>query len=101
MKYIAIIGFLVVLAASIAYAAPMPSAPTAKDLSGGTDNVTHCQVIDYDIPASDTISSVNANVECDITGSYNVDATVTSGASSGSRFPAGTSQITLSTAKRY
>ena len=83
MRYIAIIGFLGVLAASIAYAAPFPSTPTAKGLSGGSDNVTHCQVIDYDIAASDTISSVNANVECDITGSYNVDATVTSGASTG------------------
>ena len=54
---------------------------TAKTLGGGTDNVAHCQVIDYDIPASDTITTINANVECDLTGSYTVDATVTSGSS--------------------
>ena len=84
MRYIVIVGFLVVLTASIAYAAPFSTTPTAKTLSGGTDNVAHCQVQDYDIAASDTISSVNTQVECDITGSYNVDVTVTSGASSGS-----------------
>ena len=84
MRYIVIVGFLVVLAASIAYAAPFGSTPTTKTLSGGTDTVAHCQVQDYDIAASDTISSVNTQVECDVTGSYNVSATVTSGASTGS-----------------
>ena len=92
MRYVLIAGFLVVLAASIAYAAPFGSTPTTKTLSGGTDNVAHCQVIDYDVAASDTISSVNANVECDLGGSYNVDATVTSpGASTGT----GTGPVTL------
>ena len=91
MRYIVIVGFLVVLAASIAYAAPFGTAPTTKNLSGGTDNVGHCQVQEDDIAASDTITSINAKVECDITGSYNVTATVTSGASNGT----GTSAASL------
>ena len=36
---------------------------------------------DYDVAASDTITAVNALVECDISGTYTVDATVTSGSS--------------------
>lgn len=44
----------------------------------------HCQVIDYSIAASDTISSVNAQVVCTVGGSYNVTAAVSSGASNGS-----------------
>ena len=58
--------------------------PTVLETQGaGSDSVPHCQVQDYDIAASDTISSVNTQVECDLTGSYNVTATVTSGASTG------------------
>ena len=79
-----IIGIsLLVLVATLAYAAPM-TAGTIKTLGGGTDTVAHCQVLDYDIAASDTITAVNANVECDVTGSYTVNATVTSGASNNS-----------------
>ena len=78
-KIVVAIGVLVALA-TIAYAAPI-TGNTFKMIGGGTDAVAHCQVIDYDIAASDTISIVNANVECDITDSYTVSATVTSGAS--------------------
>ena len=77
------------LAMTIAYAASITG--TAKALGGGTDSVPHCQVQKYDIPASDTISSINVRVECDITGTYDVDVTVTSGASSGSGQNAGVS----------
>ena len=74
---------LLVLVASLAYAAPM-TVGTIGVLGGGTDTVAHCQVLNYDVAASDTITSVNANVECDVTGSYTVNATAISGASSGS-----------------
>ena len=75
-----IIGAMLVMVVTVgAYSAAITG--TAKTLGGGTDNVAHCQVIDYDIPAADTITTINANVECDLTGSYTVDATVTSGAS--------------------
>ena len=74
---------LLVLVATLAYAAPM-TAGTIKTLGGGTDTVAHCQVLDYDIAASDTITAVNANVVCDVTGSYTITATVTSGASNSS-----------------
>ena len=63
------------------YAAPLTTG-TIKTIGGGTDTAAHCQVQDYDIAASDTISSINALVECDITGTYDVTATVTSGTSS-------------------
>lgn len=79
MRYIVIVGFLVVLTASVAYATAL--SPVVKALGGGTATVPHCQVLDYDIAASDVISSVNANVECDVSGTYNVKATVTSGSS--------------------
>ena len=82
MKRITIVVVLMALAMTIAYAASITG--TAKALGGGTDSVPHCQVQKYDIPASDTISSINVRVECDITGTYDVDVTVTSGASSGS-----------------
>lgn len=72
---------LLVLVATLAYAAPM-TMDSVDTLGGGAGTVAHCQVLDYDIAASDTITSVNANVECDVTGSYTVNATVTSGASS-------------------
>ena len=74
---------LLVLVASLAYASPM-TVNTIGVLGGGTDTVAHCQVLDYDIAASDTITSVNTKVECDVTGSYTVNVTATSGASSGS-----------------
>ena len=56
------------LVSSVAYAASMTG--TVKTLGGGSSSVPHCQVLDYDIAASDTITSVNANVECDIGGTY-------------------------------
>ena len=91
MRYLILAIVLVVLVATVAYAAPFGTTPTVKALVGGTDNVAHCQVIDYDVAVSDIISSVNANVECDLSGSYNVDATVTSGASN----TTGTAPVTL------
>ena len=83
MRYLVIAITLVVIVATLAYAVPLGTV-TVKAIGGGSDNVAHCQVQDYDIAASDTITSINAKVECDITGSYNVTATVTSGASNGS-----------------
>ena len=80
MKTISIVIVLMALAMTIAYSASITG--TARVLGGGTDSVPHCQVQQYDIPASDTISSINAMVECDITGTYDVTATVTSGTSS-------------------
>ena len=77
MKTITIVIVLMALAMTIAYAASITG--TAKALGGGSDSVPHCQVQQYDIPASDTISSINVRVECDITGTYIVDVTVTSG----------------------
>ena len=82
MRKLAITMFLVAAVATTAYSASI-SMGTIKKLGGGTDTVAHCQVLDYSVAASDTISSVNANVECTQGGSYNVTATVTSGASNG------------------
>ena len=77
-----VIGIVVLLlVSSVAYAASMTG--TVKTLGGGSSSVPHCQVLDYDIAASDTITSVNANVECDIGGTYKVSASVNSGACSG------------------
>ena len=75
MKRITTVVVLMALLITIAYSASITG--SAKALGGGTDSVPH-------IPASDTISSINVRVECDITGTYIVDVTVTSGASSGS-----------------
>ena len=75
---------IMVLAGTAVYAAPFGSTPTVNALAGGTTTVPHCQVLDFSIAASDTITSVNTNVVCDTTDSFNVDATVNSGASSGS-----------------
>ena len=82
MKRITTVVVLMALLITIAYSASITG--SAKALGGGTDSVPHCQVQQDDIPASDTISSINVRVECDITGTYIVDVTVTSGASSGS-----------------
>ena len=77
-----VIGIVVlVLVSSVAYAASMTG--TVKSLGGGSSSVPHCQVLDYDIAASDIISGVNANVECDIGGTYKVSASVNSAAGSG------------------
>ena len=73
---------VLLLVSSIAYAASMTG--TVKSIGGGTDTVPHCQVLDYVIAASDTISSINAQVECDVAGTYTVTASVNSGAGSGS-----------------
>ena len=76
---------IMVLAGTMAYAAPFGSTPTVNALAGGTTSVPHCQVLDHSIAASDTISSVNAKVVCDTSASFNVNATVNSpGASAGS-----------------
>ena len=83
MKFLVIAITLVAMVATLAYATPLGSV-AVKAIGGGTDNVAHCQVQNHDIAASDTITSINAQVECDLTGSYNVTATVTSGASNGS-----------------
>ncbi|MCH7713487.1 MAG: hypothetical protein IIC99_07675 [Chloroflexi bacterium] len=80
MRYLAIIMFLVVLGATMAYAAPI-SVGVIKSLGGGTAAVPHCQVLNYSIAASDTISSIDAQVQCSVSGNYNVTATVTSGTS--------------------
>ena len=77
MKIIGILLALLVLASTGVFAASITG--TTKALGGGADSVPHCQVQQYDIPASDTISSINVRVECDITGTYIVDVTVTSG----------------------
>lgn len=74
---------LLVLVATLAHAAPM-SVDNFAALGGGTVTVAHCLVVDYTVAASDTITIINANVKCDVTGSYTVSATATSGASSGS-----------------
>ena len=81
MRLLGIAGVLLILAgATAAYTASITGAP--KLLGGtGAGSVPHCQVQDYDIPASDTITTVNALVECDISATYTVDATVTSGSS--------------------
>ena len=71
---------LLVLIATAAYAVPI-SVGTVKAVGGTTISVPHCRVLDYYIAASDTISAVNANVKCDTTASFNVSATVHSGAS--------------------
>ena len=77
-----LLGIVVLLlVSSVAYAASMTG--TVKSLGGGSSSVPHCQVLDYDIAALDTISSVNANVECDVGGTYKVTASVNSGAGSG------------------
>ena len=83
MRYLAITLFLVVAVATVADSASF-SMGTIKTLGGGSDTVAHCQVLDYSVAASDTISSVDAQVVCTKGGSYNVTATVTSpGASTG------------------
>ena len=79
MRLLVVGAALIALVTVGAYSAAITG--TATTLGGGTDNVAHCQVIDYDIPASDTVTTINANVVCDLTGSYTVDATVTSGSS--------------------
>ena len=86
---------IMVLAGSLAYAAPFGSTPTVKALAGGTASVPHCQVLDFSIASSDTITSVNTNAVCDVTDSFNVNATVISGASgSGSTLVAFTTDVT-------
>ena len=70
---VAAIIVLLLLVVPGAYAASVTG--TTKLLGAGSDSVPHCQVQDYDIAASDTISSVNTQVECDLTGSYTVTAT--------------------------
>ena len=82
---LAIVAMIVmVLGATLAYAAPFGSAPTVKALAGGTTTVPNCQVLDFSIAASDTIDS------------FNVNATVNSGASSesGSTLVAFTADVT-------
>ena len=83
MRYLAITMFLVVAVATVAYSASITMG-TIKTLGGGSDTVAHCQVLDYVVAASDTITSVDAQVVCTKGGNYNVTAAVTSGASSGS-----------------
>ncbi len=74
---------IMVLAGTMAYAAPFGSTPTVNALAGGTTSVPHCQVLDHSIAASDTITSVSSNVVCDTSASFNVHSTVNTGASSG------------------
>ena len=57
MRIISIAIVLMVLVAAITYSASITG--TAKALGGGSASVPHCQVQQYDIAASDTISSVN------------------------------------------
>lgn len=82
MRRLVLLLAMLVIAGTAVYAASMTG--TAKMLGGGIDTVPHCQALHYDIAASDTITSINAQVKCDVTGSYNVTATVTSGVNSGS-----------------
>lgn len=94
---LALVAIIVlVLGGTLAYAAPFGSTPTVNALAGGTTNVPHCQVLDFNIAASDTITAVNANVVCDTTASFNVKATVNSGAASesGSTLVAFTADVT-------
>ena len=76
-----VIGIALLLLVTTGGYATALTTGTISALGGGSSNVAHCQVVDYDVAVSDTISSVNANVECDLTGTYSVDATVTSGSS--------------------
>ena len=77
-----VIGIIVLTVIGVAINAASMTG-NANTLGSGSSTVPHCQVRKYSIAASDTISSVNADVRCDTTGSYNVTATVTSGAASG------------------
>ena len=78
MRLAIVATIIMVLGGTLAYAAPFGSTPSVKALAGGTASVPHCQVLDFTVAASDTISTVNANVVCDATGSFNVKATVNS-----------------------
>lgn len=82
MRLLVVGVILVVMAATGAFSASMTG--SSKPLGGGSDTVPRCQVLEYSIAASDTISSVNAQVKCDTTGSYTATTTVASGAASGS-----------------
>ena len=88
--------FIFAAMVTAAYASPMTG--TVKALGGATTSVAHCQVLYYSIPASDTITTVNANVECDTTASFTVNASIHSGATTGTgsnaaSFTAGTPQV--------
>ena len=80
MRRFVLITIALMLVATGAFSASITTG-TIKMLGGGADSVGHCRVLDYDVAASDTISSVNANVECDLGGSYTIEVTVNSGAS--------------------
>ena len=75
----------VVLAALIVVGAIYSSGMTgsAKALGGGGDGVALCQVRSYTISTSGPITSVTPTVRCNVSGTYTVSATVTSGPSSG------------------
>ncbi len=94
MKRYILMGLaLLVLASTIAYAAPFGSTPTVKAIAGGTTVVNHisgsvCQLEASEAAGSITggstgtvINTVNVTVNCDATGSYLTEVTVTSGAS--------------------
>lgn len=82
MRRLVMVAILLAAVVTPVYADAMSG--STKPLGGGSSPVAHCQVLDYSIAASDTISSVNAQVKCDVTGSYIVTATVASGINSGS-----------------
>jgi hypothetical protein len=78
---IGIVGLVVLLTATVAYAAGMTG--NFRSVGSGTDSVPHCQVLSYSIAAADTITSVSPQVKCTVGGSYTVEVTVTSGVNSG------------------
>lgn len=81
-KILVLIGILV-LSSSAVYAASIPST-NVRPMGGGSDSVPRCQVRQYTIAASGSISSISTTVRCTAGGSYSVSATFKSGASSGS-----------------
>ena len=98
MKYLVIVFALVVLSATLAYAAPLDSV-SVKAIAGASMTVPHCTVLYHSIAASDTITSVTANVVCDTSATFDVNATVTSGSSgTGTTSTAFTADVTSTVA---
>ena len=91
MRLIMTVVVFLLLVTGVASSAAMTG--TAGTVGGGSDTVPHCQVLDYDVAASDTISSVNAQVVCDESGSFTVTASVNSGAGTGQQGVALTADI--------
>ena len=91
-RYILMGVALLVLASTIAYAAPFGSTPTVNAIAGGTVVVNHVSGAACQLDASEAVGSitgggngivintVNVTVSCDTTASYVTEVTTTSGA---------------------